>query len=169
MDIITGITTALATLKTGFEIKKIAGNLDSEVQQSELRVEIRKLQESLIDVQDVLLDAKQEIINNRMTIQQKDVEIKQLQIKIQKQSELDYQNETISEECLEILKIFTTSSSSHSVNYLSKLSDMNIQRVIHIIEILKDKDIIDNVFSFGEPSFVLTKRGRKYLIDEKLI
>ena len=79
MDIIAGITTALATLKTGYEIKKLAGNLDSEVQQSELRVEIRKLQESLIDVQDVLLNAKSEILGNRELIQEKDKRIRELE------------------------------------------------------------------------------------------
>jgi hypothetical protein len=113
-----------------------------------LRLEIRKLQESLIDVQDVLLNAKQEIIHNRMTIQQKDEEIKQLQIKMQKQSDLDYQNEPMSKEHLKILKIFTTSSSSQSINYLSELSGMNIQRITHIIEILKDKDLIEFEGSF---------------------
>jgi hypothetical protein len=79
MDIITAITTALSTLKTGYEIKKLAGNLDSEVQQSELRIEIRKLQESLIEVQDVLLNAKNEILQNRESIQEKDKKIVELE------------------------------------------------------------------------------------------
>lgn len=79
MDIITGITTAISTLKTGYEIKKLAGNLDSEVQQSDLRVEIRKLQESLIDVQDVLLNAKSEILQNREIIQEKNKRIAELE------------------------------------------------------------------------------------------
>ncbi len=79
MDIITGITTALATLKTGYEIKKLAGNLDSEVQQSELRVEIRKLQESLIDTRDILLTAKEEILNNRESLREKDKRIAELE------------------------------------------------------------------------------------------
>lgn len=79
MDILTGITTALSTLKTGFEIKKLAGNLDSDIQQGELRVEIRKLQESLLDVQEVLLKAKQEILDDRNTIEEKDDKIAELE------------------------------------------------------------------------------------------
>jgi hypothetical protein len=79
MDIISGITAAITTLKTGFEIKKLAGNLDSEVQQSELRVEIRKLQESLIDTRDILLSAKDEILNNRESLREKDKQIKALE------------------------------------------------------------------------------------------
>jgi hypothetical protein len=79
MDIITGITAAITTLKTGFEIKKLAGNLGSEVQQSELRVEIRKLQESLIDVQSVLLSAKKEILDNREFLRENESRIKELE------------------------------------------------------------------------------------------
>ena len=72
MDIITGITTALATLKTGYEIKKLAGNLDSEVEQGELRIEVRKLQ-------DLLIQSKDEILNNREFLREKDKRIAELE------------------------------------------------------------------------------------------
>ncbi len=82
----------MTSLKTGYELKKLAGNLDSEVEQGELKIQIRKLQENSIEVQDVLLKAKQEILDNRETIQEKDNRISELENKLKFKEKLVRQN-----------------------------------------------------------------------------
>lgn len=82
----------MTSLKTGYELKKLAGNLDSEVEQGELKIQIRKLQENSIEVQEVLLKAKQEILDNRETILEKDNKIFELENKLKIKEKLVCQN-----------------------------------------------------------------------------
>lgn len=62
----------MTTLKTGYEIKKLAGNLDSEVERGKSQIEIRKLQ-------DLLIQSKEEILNNRESLREKDKGIVELE------------------------------------------------------------------------------------------
>ncbi|HMS40117.1 MAG TPA: hypothetical protein PKE69_07830 [Pyrinomonadaceae bacterium] len=167
MDILTGITTAVATLKTGFEIKKLAGNLDSEIQQGELRVQIRKLQESLIEVQDVLLNAKREILENREEIQEKDEEIKKLKKQLKEKE--NPQVETLSEESVKILNLLSEVPSYEDGLIASQIAyDTHIPepKTEYLLDLLKEKEFVSFVIhqDIGT-QYYINKNGRKYLFE----
>ena len=169
MDIITGITTAISTLKTGYEIKKLAGNLDSEVQQSELRVEIRKLQESLIEVQDILINAKREILDQREIIQEKDAEIKQLKELLN--SKNSPHTIELSDDFIKILKVFNQDENITASSIARNLG-LSEQKVEYFLDGLIEKELITHSLSFSlsEGAFyLLTKEGRRFMFENDLL
>lgn len=166
MDILTGITTALATLKTGFEIKKLAGNLDSEIQQGELRVEIRKLQQSLIDVQDVLLNAKREIIENRDLIQEKDTEIKRLKTLLSQKSSRKIEN--IPDESIKILELLSKVSEPVFLFHIVEVMQIDPQKTNYFLDELKKAGFVDHSNKLPweqDETYSLNEEGRKYLFE----
>lgn len=165
MDILTSITTALATLKTGFEIKKLAGNLDSEIQQGELRVEIRKLQESLIDVQDVLLKAKREILGNRDLIQKKDTEIKRLKTLLSQKSSRQLEN--IPDESIKILELLSKVSEPVFLFHIAQVMQIPSQKTKYFLDELEKAGFVDhnNLPWEQDETYSLNEEGRKYLFE----
>ena len=166
MDIITGITTALASLKTGYEIKKLAGNLDSEVQQSELRIEIRKLQESLIETHDVLFNAKREILENRELLQEKDEEIKRLKSLLQTKN--PFQTSDLPNECFDILKLFAQYASLYP-NEIEQILKISNQKAKYFLDLLKNERLISSFLDRLFTKYQLTEKGRKFLYDNDLL
>jgi hypothetical protein len=142
MDIITGITTAIATLKTGFEIKKLAGNLDSDVKQNELQIEILKLQE-------VLIFAQKEILKQRELIQEKDQEIKRFtKLLEEKEALLSQKNaqkgeDSLPSECVEVLRLLATVEEELDTYTISTQSNLSKQKAQYSLDFLVTKEFVE--------------------------